>query len=558
MHQRDEAAAIAWTVAARPPFPWLGTVGEGMGDESGQQPDAEWKNGTTGGRQAPPRTILLLDDDPGEQLVIARMLDRAEGRTYRLVWCEDCQTALDILDHQEVAACLVDYWLAEGTGLDFLEAAVSRHRDVPMILITGRRNRTVDLEASRRGACDFLIKDEIHPDVLERSIRYAISRKELERELRVAKMVAEKAMIARSKFLAAVNHDLRQPVQSLYFMVEVLAGKARDEQARKVLAATQAALHALTAILDGFLDISKLDAGGIEPAVSEMPLNPVLEQIAQEYSLRAEEKGLRLRLVPTSTWVRSDPHLLSRMLRNLMENALRYTDKGRIVLGCRRLGPELRIEVHDSGRGIPSEAMGAIWEEFYQVDNPTRDRRRGLGLGLPIVRRLADLLGHRLSVHSTLGQGSAFAITVPRVVAGFDRDIRVSMNASATATREGGVLVLDDDPLVLDALRLTLSEAGWQVLAARCIDDAVALAAMPGLRAIVSDYRLEGGRTGFDAVAAVRQACGMPLPAIILTADTAPEIVAAARAKGCLLYYKPVKASDLNVTVARCIKGDAH
>lgn len=229
--------------------------------------------------------------------------------------------------------------------------------------------------------------------------------------------VAEDALASKAKFFAAANHDLRQPVQSLFLFHATLATLLDPgHPARRPLSHSARALQALQQLLDGLRDVSRLDAGAVVPAMAPLALDHLLEALADEYRLRAAEQGITLRHVRTGLWVRSDRALLDRVVRNLLENALRYTPRGgKVLLGCRRRTGHARILVADTGIGIPAGKQGVIFEEFLQLGNPARDSTLGLGLGLAIVRRVCDLLGHGISVASTEGKGSVFTIHLPRV-----------------------------------------------------------------------------------------------------------------------------------------------
>jgi len=228
-----------------------------------------------------------------------------------------------------------------------------------------------------------------------------------------AKAEAERASLARSKFLAAASHDLRQPVQSLLLLIEVMKIRLAGSPMEQVTTQMEHALDGLRLLLNSLLDMSKLDAGVVVPALDEVDLGALLARLAEEYRIRAAEKGLRLRLVNSGLKVISDPALLERLLRNLLENALRYTPSGRILLGCRRRTDGVDIVVADTGIGIAPEHQDAVFEEFHQVANSARDRSQGLGLGLAIVRRLTWLLGGTISLRSTLGRGSRFNVRLP-------------------------------------------------------------------------------------------------------------------------------------------------
>lgn len=238
-------------------------------------------------------------------------------------------------------------------------------------------------------------------------------RQRIEGDLRHAIETAERANAAKSQFLAAASHDLRQPAQSLMLLIETLTGLVAVQPAAKVVAQMAIAAETQKSLLDGLLDISRLDACLIQPQIEECELGPMIERLAEEYRPRAMCKGLTLRVVPTRAWVRTDLVLLERILRNLVDNALKYTETGKILLGCRHGVGRLRFEIRDTGIGIPPDQIDRVFDEFYQINNPARDRAKGLGLGLAIVRRLAQLLGITVELDSRPGRGSCFALNLP-------------------------------------------------------------------------------------------------------------------------------------------------
>ncbi|WP_142850124.1 ATP-binding protein [Telmatospirillum sp. J64-1] len=233
--------------------------------------------------------------------------------------------------------------------------------------------------------------------------------------LTAANMEAQRAQEAKSRFLAAASHDLRQPLQATRLFLDVLMLRQKDEKLREVTERAVEALEGANSLLNTLLDVSTLEAGIVKPEIRDLPVNQILIALARDCAPEAMAVGLRLSMVPCSAVVRSDPVLLQRMVRNLVVNAIRYTGEGRILLGCRRRGDRLSIEVWDTGPGIPEDRLNLIFEDFYQIGNPERDRRKGLGLGLSIVQRTGELLGHRIWVRSRLGKGSAFGVVVPVV-----------------------------------------------------------------------------------------------------------------------------------------------
>ncbi len=382
-------------------------------------------------------------------------------------------------------------------------------------------------------------------------LRDITGRKQAEHALRQAKERAERADAAKSKFLAAASHDLRQPVQSLFFFAYALGEKLKGHSAATMVASMSESLDALRLLLDSLLDVSRLDAGVVQPNVTEFAVGPLLERLGTEYRPRAEERGLRFRVAATRAWTRSDPVLLERLLRNLVENAVRYTNSGGVLIGCRQRGDQLRLEVWDTGAGIPAERSEDVFEEFFQLGNPERDRQQGLGLGLAIVRRLARLLAHTVELRSRPGRGTVFSVGLPRVS---PRAIpKPVVEVPVKANARGLVVVIDDDELVLVGLRSMLQTWGYEVVAALSADEAIDTLLKIGRRpcAVVADYRLREGRTGIQAIRDVFGVCGVRVPAVVLTGDTAPERISEVENSGFALLHKPVAPDRLRELLQR-------
>ncbi|WP_404382796.1 PAS domain-containing protein [Caenispirillum salinarum] len=383
---------------------------------------------------------------------------------------------------------------------------------------------------------------------------YDIShRAEMERELRRAKEEAERADHAKSRFLAAASHDLRQPMQSLFFFTESLRPHLKDTEGADRLGHLTNALDALKGLLDSMLDVSRLDANMVEPRLERFPLAPVLEDLRTAYEGRALEEGLTFRVAECTAWTRTDRTLLGRILRNLVENALRYTPEGEIVVNCRPV-PErkaARIEVRDTGIGIPAEHLERVWDEFHQVGNPERDREQGLGLGLAIVRRLSMLLDLPVDVESRVGGGSVFSVETPLAEpdhAAEAADVGAAPPAAdgRRAAAETLVLVIDDDAIVLMGTEGQLQDWGYQTLGAASGAEAARLLRADGRcpDLILADYRLRAGETGTDAVARVRGLCGQ-VPTLVLTGETSPETQRTITGLGLGLLHKPVTPGQL-------------
>jgi CheY-like chemotaxis protein/two-component sensor histidine kinase len=343
-------------------------------------------------------------------------------------------------------------------------------------------------------------------------------------ELRARKDEAERATLAKSRFLAAASHDLRQPMHALGLFISELSQHAHQPETRRLVRQIAASAEAMENLLDSLLDISKLDAGVFKPNLRTFPLQPLLDRLAVDFLPMAEERRLRLRLRPTGAWVESDPALLERVLINLLSNALRYTQEGSVLVACRRRGPLLRLEVRDSGVGIAPEAQDIIFHEFVQLENAERARNKGLGLGLAIVRRLTDLLGHRLALRSRVGGGSVFAVELPyaepQEAAPAAEGERPPGDLAGTR-----IVVVDDDPLALASLHSLLLSWGCQVYAADGLENIAMELATRGVvpQVVVSDYRLRGPRTGVDVIRALRNRWDPELPAILISGDTAAE-----------------------------------
>jgi|AGTN01.3.fsa_nt_gi PAS domain S-box len=371
---------------------------------------------------------------------------------------------------------------------------------------------------------------------------------EFEDQLFDAKEAAEEAALAKTRFLAAASHDLRQPMQALAMFVAVLAGRSMPPDQSTLVERIQDSVTALDGLLNGLLDVSKLEAGLVEPHVAPFPLAAMMGRLAAEFAPLCREQGLTLKVVPTRAVVHSDPTLLERILRNLLSNAVRYTRSGRILFGCRRRGSSLGIHVWDTGIGIPEAEIRNIFREFHQVGNQGRDRRQGLGLGLAIAQRLTNLLGHGLAVRSQEGHGSDFSVSVPlvRQPAAASQPMQLQLGLARRGT---SVLVIDDEPDVRESLEMLLESWGHMVLAAASADDALAKLSKWGRSPdlVIADYRLQNGNTGGEAIAQIEQSLKPQarLPAIIVTGDTAPERLQQAQALGYGLLHKPVRADAL-------------
>jgi len=379
--------------------------------------------------------------------------------------------------------------------------------------------------------------------------------------LRQAKQAAEAANLSKTRFLAAASHDLHQPLNAARLFTGALAETCGDGEQRDLLVGIDNALEDIDSLLRALFDISKLDAGVMEAEPVDTPIGPLITQLGREYAPQALEAGLGFRVVPCSLVVRSDPRLLSRILRNLLSNALRYTERGRILLGCRRLPGRLRIEVCDTGIGIPADKIGTVFMEFQQLSLTGRRREKGIGLGLAIVERIARLLDHPLSVRSIPGRGSCFAVDVPvvRHPAGPDPAATPAVTAPTGRNPAGlEVVAIDDDPNGREGLAALLRAWGCVVTPlpdARSVDLWLAgPATPPGL--IVADFHLGDGSDGLAQIGRLRRHFGGDIPAMVVTSDRTPELRARVKAEQIPMLSKPIVPAKLRSLIIHLLDSD--
>ncbi|WP_271272688.1 ATP-binding protein [Aliamphritea hakodatensis] len=381
-------------------------------------------------------------------------------------------------------------------------------------------------------------------------------RKLAEQVLRSAMEKAEAADQAKSKFLAAASHDLRQPLHAMGLFLDELTQIARQQDFAGLVANIYSAHQNMSQMFGDILDLSRLDAGAVTPKLQHFELNSLLQRLSSEFSVTAREKGLDLRSVPTSVRVYSDPAMLERVLRNFIANAVRYTLTGRILIGVRRRGAHLSIQVHDSGIGIPADQQEVIFGEFYQCDSSQQHGRSGLGLGLAITDQLARLLASPVQLVSEAGRGSCFSIRVPAGLADTPAG-GTEMVAGGAASLQGQTLILvENDPQVLQAMSQMLSRWGCCVEAFHGPEDLTPqrLAGMAGPLALITDFHLDKNTTAEQVVGLVRQAFSADLPAIIVTADTASEPREAAARLNASLLTKPVRPGKLAALLRQLLR----
>jgi PAS domain S-box-containing protein len=381
-------------------------------------------------------------------------------------------------------------------------------------------------------------------------------RKRAEDALHEAKAKAEQATLAKSKFLAAASHDLRQPVQALVLLIARIEAAARGTELERPLRFMEQAITALNTMLNSILDISRLEAAAVTANCETFDIGEMVRRLGEDSRPQADHKSLRFSVRAPSLGVCSDIALVERTLRNLIENALRYTERGGVVLGCRRRAGEVRIDVVDSGVGIAEQHLASIFEEFFQVDNDARERTKGLGLGLSIVKRLVDLIGGRLEVRSQPGRGSRFSLFLPAA------DLPARLAPMPPLPDGGGKLVVlvEDDELVRASLHMQIESWGFRVIGAADGTDAVnqisQLGEVPD--AILADYRLCNGETGPAVAHRLRSIFGVDIPTVVLTGDTSPELIGRFQESGLDILHKPVTSLALRLAITSLVGLQVH
>lgn len=367
-------------------------------------------------------------------------------------------------------------------------------------------------------------------------------------QLRKQVALVEAANAEKSRFLGAASHDLRQPMHALGLFASALERDLRSTAHYPNVISMVRAVDALEDSFGAMLDVSRLDAGVVQPTLQTFPIRDVYRRLHMHCAGQADERGLSLRFKAGGKLVTSDPQLLERILSNLIHNSIRYTHAGGVVVVTRERGPQTSIEVWDTGVGIASENLPKIFDEFYQVENAGRDRTRGLGMGLSIVKRLVLLLAHQLEVKSTPDRGSVFRVLLRRTeLAELPSMVLGADTIPAALDEDRTVLVIDDEEAVRRGMNELLSSWGFAVLLAGSIAEACAAVRRHSgvIDVVVSDLRLAGDEDGLQAIVEVRQQYGAPLPALLITGDTSPEQVKRVHESGHAVLFKPVRARDL-------------
>ncbi len=362
-----------------------------------------------------------------------------------------------------------------------------------------------------------------------------------------AKRSAELATEAKSKLLTAASHDLRQPLQTLKLLHGLLEKSADDPQSRIFVKRMEETLTSMSRILNTVLDIDQIEAGIVHPQFENFAVNDILERLEREFSYQARAKGLQLRVVSCQRVIHTDPRLLEQIVRNLLSNALKYTLKGRILVGCRRKGEKLKLQVWDTGIGIPENQIGNVFNEYHRVDADHEDREYGLGLGLSIVKRLSDLTGLNVSVCSTAGKGSVFSVEIDMAPRGSPRVTLPQTARQVPSHPTASVLVVEDEDGMRDLLEMGLEQAGYSVAAAANGSQAINLVQNADFvpEIILADLNLHPGMDGISAITNIRSLLGHATPALILTGDISSLTLRKCARHKIAHLNKPAKLKDI-------------
>ncbi len=392
-------------------------------------------------------------------------------------------------------------------------------------------------------------------ETLERRVRERTAELlEVNAALAIAKSEADQANQDKTRFLAAASHDILQPLNAARLYTTSLTERPLEQAEAKLARNVDASLSAVEEIFSALIDISRMDAGRLEADITDFPISEVLEQLRVEYEPMAAEKGLKLRVVHSAAWVKSDRRMLRRVVQNLFSNAMKYTRSGGVVMGVRRRGEQIVIEVHDTGPGIPEDKQAIIFKEFQRLEG-AGSRESGLGLGLSIVERIGRILGHEVLLKSQAGKGSTFSVTVPEGT----KTVLDPGAPAVTAPKPGSlsgchVLCIDNEPAVLAGMEALLTGWGCTVMTGPSAAKALRALSEAGRNpdVILADYHLDLG-TGPIAVASIREACNLEIPAIIITADHSPEVERDIRSRGLKLLRKPLKAAALRAILNQTV-----
>lgn len=400
----------------------------------------------------------------------------------------------------------------------------------------------------------MLLFAKLYNGVLVDSWRLRFENLELIDKLQQQKSAAEAASLSKSRFLAAASHDLRQPMHALSFYIAALSHKPLPPDALQLTENLQRCAGTMDELFSALLDISRLDAGIVTPTMTTFALDEIFERVRIEFEPRARQQGLQLRVRAGHLLVRTDARMLLRVVSNLVANSVQHAQRGKILLAGRARGSSVQVCVYDTGVGIATDKHRLIFEEFYQIGNPERDRTKGLGLGLAVVDRLVKLLGLSLTLRSDVGRGSLFCVTVPR---GHRDEVAQARSEPLTLADLAGALivVIDDEAEVRNATRALLESWRAEVISAESGAEAIGQLANAARSpdVLICDYRLRDNENALTVVETIRNEFNRDIPALLITGDTAPERLQEAVASGLELLHKPVAADELRAALGRAL-----